>query len=320
MADLPELVDLPPEVAEPAYGNRAAWFANTFGGSDTNLVQRRRHNVDLRRYAEGAQAQQAAHQMETLAQDKGAQDLWFRQQQLGLQREKARADLALRHDLATVDIENKRSMIDLREQTAPLIMEAKRAQIAATGATAKLRAMQDARQATDTAEFSSHIAELIERGVKPHSDEWSAGIAVGLSEFPFANPAMVRQYGASLFPKEDLTPEEMIARAHTLKTALPDATVKVTPSNVSITEPNTVKDDERMLQVLTGQRTRLNPKGEKLEGDNLDKAKALDELINETKSRLTDKRTPESTQERVATNPKTGEKLVFREGKWQPLN
>lgn len=55
----------------------------------------------------------------------------------------------------------------------------------------------------DTAGFNQHMAELISRGVKPQSDEWQSGLAVGLSTFPKANPTVVGKYGPSSMPNPE---------------------------------------------------------------------------------------------------------------------
>ena len=85
MADeLPPLEDIPEDLLTkpPNPTSSAGAWAATFGGSGTNLAQRRRYNTDLREHAAATQAAQKAHFMDELAHDKGKQDLYFRQKTL----------------------------------------------------------------------------------------------------------------------------------------------------------------------------------------------------------------------------------------------
>lgn len=62
----------------------SANWARTFGGSDTNLTQRYRHNQDLTDYAQALQQQREVEQERLIQTNKAAQSLYFGQQKIDL--------------------------------------------------------------------------------------------------------------------------------------------------------------------------------------------------------------------------------------------
>lgn len=58
-------------------------------------------------------------------------------------------------------------------------------------------------EAQDTAGFNQHMSELMQRGVTPQSDEWQAGLAVGMANFPKVAPAVVAKYGTTQMASPD---------------------------------------------------------------------------------------------------------------------
>lgn len=166
----------------------ASRWAGTFGGQDTNIVQRARHNQDINEYAAGLAAKRAEEQARLLQTNQTAQNLWLNTQKLQLQ----------------------------QEQHA-MHMQVQAAQLLATGATERRKAAEAMAQATDTAGLNQHVADMIASGIKPQSPEWQAGLANGMVQFSHAHPTDISKFGASLFPGQKLTPEEYIAAAVKLK-------------------------------------------------------------------------------------------------------
>lgn len=168
----------------------ASRWAGTFGGQDTNIAERSRHNQDIADYATGLAQTRAAAQQQLIQTNQTAQNLWLNTQRLQMQEEQHQMHMAV-----------------------------SAAQLAATGATERRKAAEALAQANDTTAFNQHVSDLITSGVKPQTPEWQAGIADGLAQFSHANPVDVSKYGAQLFPGQKMTPDEYISKAVALKTA-----------------------------------------------------------------------------------------------------
>lgn len=200
MADLPPLAEVPEQLAGPTDGerHRAEW-AGFFGGSDVNLAQRYRHNADINAYAESLERERAAQQQQQIATNKTAQDLWIRSRQLEIQRASANAALA-----------ERQQRMEHAEAILPATLQAKDAQTRASLAKERaitvaeqLKAKAESRAAEDTANFSQHMSELMDR-TNPGSDDYKLGILRGITAFPHADKALVKQYGAPALEDQDL--------------------------------------------------------------------------------------------------------------------
>lgn len=167
----------------------ASRWAGTFGGSDTNIAERARHNQDISDYATALTQTRAAAQQQLMQNNQTAQNLWLGTQRLQMQQEQHDAHMAV-----------------------------SAAQLKATGATERRKAAEALAQANDTASFNQHVSDMITAGVKPQTPGWQAALATGLAQYPHANPVDVSKYGAQLFPGQKMTPDEYIAKAVALKT------------------------------------------------------------------------------------------------------
>jgi hypothetical protein len=178
----------------------SANWAATFGGSDTNIAERARHNQQIQEYGDAMVQARANAQMQMLQTNQVAQNLFIKTQQLQ-QKEQ---------------LDNARLQIDA-------------ARVVAQGATEKRKAAEAMAQARDTAAFNQHVSDMIVNGVKPQSTDWKAGIATGLATYPHVDPRDVSKFGSSLFPGEALSPDEILSKVHGLQQQNPDAQVSINP-------------------------------------------------------------------------------------------
>lgn len=220
-------------------------WAGTFGGSDTNLVERYRHNQDITDYTSALAQQRAQAQAALIQSDKTAQDFYFASQRLDMQQKEAQ--MRMQH----------------ANEMAPLNIALKQAQIQAEGAAEKRHAAEAITQATDTAGFSQGIADGIGAGtVKPQGPGWSAFLANNIASYPNADPKVIARYGAQLFPGEKLSPEEYVARAVQLKKAADAAGLQNTQIHEFQGNPNIVEgkgvDPAARLQHLESLRMKPN--------------------------------------------------------------
>lgn len=191
----------------------SANWASTFGGSDTNIAQRARHNQQIQEYGDALAQARAAAQMQVLQTNQTAQNLFIKTQQL-----------------------QQKELMD----NAHLQIEA--ARVVAQGAAERRRAAEAMAQARDTAAFNQHISDMIVSGVKPQSGDWKAGVASGLAQFPHVDPRDVSKFGSSLFPGESLSPEEILSKVHSLQDQNPDAQVSINPKGEAsvVVKPQTL--------------------------------------------------------------------------------
>lgn len=175
----------------------ASQWAGTFGGSDTNLVQRYRHNQDITDYAGALEQKRAEAQQSMIQTNKVAQDLYLGS--LRLDQQQRESNLRMQH----------------ANEMAPLNMAAKTAQIQAEQARAVasahadiLKAKHEKLEADDTLGLSQHMNEIMDRA-KPGTEDYNAGVTRGVLEFPYANKAV--QSALLKNAGIQMTPEEFIA-------------------------------------------------------------------------------------------------------------
>jgi hypothetical protein len=364
--DLPPLEPQPDSPAIPAdvmqQLQHSSQWAGTFGGSDTNISQRARHNQDIMDYADALTNARAQAQQQLLQTNQTAQNLFIRTQQL-----------------------QQKEMMD----NARFKLDA--ARMVQQGATERRKAIEATAQASDTAAFNNHMAAMIQGGVKPQSADWKLGVADGLSKYPHVNQQDVMKFGASLFPGENLDPEEILSRVHDIQSKDPNTQVSINPKGqVSVVSKPTelnpaqhraaladqMKDDrlrdselQKQIDKLTTDHPFLTKTtgpfehegtqyfGNSLPDDTADKMTRVTPTTKDAydryqaalkeraiiggrhqtlQERMSQLYTSEPTAaapsapssqtapaasapERIATNPKTGEKIVFRGGQWQPL-
>lgn len=167
----------------------ASRWAGTFGGQDTNIAERARHNQDISDYANALTQQRAQAQQQLIQTNQTAQNLW-----LGTQR------------------------LQLQEQQAEMHMAVQQAQLAATGATERRKAAEALAQANDTAGLNQSVADMLTNGVKPQTPEWNLGLANAMAKYSTADPAHISKLGSSMFPGQRMSPDEYIQAAKDLKT------------------------------------------------------------------------------------------------------
>lgn len=249
MADtdtLPPLEDIPEDLLTRPLNPTAsagAWAA-TFGGSDTNLAQRRRHNVDLVEHGQAQQAAQKAHFFDELGKDKIKQDLYFRQRTLDSTIANREAALGLREKQfdATLAAKEKMNEVtgDLRLAQTQLAQQ--RATALASASKAKME-LQASEAADTTAASEKFLVDKQAGKFRVGSPE----MADYLIDLKAAHPAMGKNTFDSIWKGTNsaLAPEEYAAKkaqqaatlaATTARTAASDATAAVKEAVVPMRE------------------------------------------------------------------------------------
>lgn len=200
---IPDSSVIPPELLGQL--QHSAQWANTFSPSDTNLVQRYRHNQEITDYASALAQQRAAAQANLIQTDKTAQNFYFNSLQLDQQHQEAQLRMQHANEMAPLNIAAKQAQI-----------EAAHAQEKARTNADLLKARHDALQASDTTGLTQHMGEIMDRAA-PGSEDYNAGVTRGIMEFPNADKsvqsALLKNAGVQM------SPEEFIAQAMKAKAA-----------------------------------------------------------------------------------------------------
>lgn len=164
MADeLPPLAELPAPIS-PEFVDQlehSANWARRFGGQDTNIAQRHRHNQDIEQYAAVLQEKRAAAQAEQLLHDKNAQSLYFGMKKLDLQAEEAQARMAHAAELHPLKVQAQKAKIqaDLTKERAAENLN-------------NLKATVETQAHADTEAFTKALQDGSTRGIKTGTPEW----------------------------------------------------------------------------------------------------------------------------------------------------
>lgn len=187
-----------PDPAFQVLEKNAAW-AETFDAPTVNIAQRRRFAQDKQAHTEALVDRNAELLQQNLARDKGVQDLHFRQ--LNLEREERESRAAM---------EERQQRMKFSQELHPIELEAKRMQVAAdlareraTAQATALAAKSDLLKQEHTAGFSTYVAELMDKA-RPGTDDWKLGFVRGVAQFPHADAALMKTYGAEALEDEDL--------------------------------------------------------------------------------------------------------------------
>lgn len=189
--DLPPL-DPEPQTAAPSPDfvgqlEHSADWARTFGGSDTNLAERARHNQDTAAYAAVLATQRQTAQANILQNSKAAQDLYFGTQRMTLQEQEAQQRMQHASELHPLQMQAKQAAIDadLARQTASVTSGL------AQSAKAKALADQQAAADSDTLKFvngEQDLATQFGRGTPQYQQ--------GLLDLHASTPAGDQQFKA----------------------------------------------------------------------------------------------------------------------------
>lgn len=300
---LPPLEDIPEDLlTKPlnATSSAGAWAA-TFGGSDTNLAQRRRHNEDLREHGEAVQAQQKAHFFDELGRDKIKQDLYFRQKTLDSTIANRENALALRERQfdATLAAKEKMNEVtgDLRLAQTQLAQQ--RATALATASKAKVE-LQAAEAADTTAATQQFLADKQAGKFRVGSPE----MADYLLDLKASHPAIGKSTFDSLWKGTNaaVSPEQWAEKRAQAKATLAGTEARTAATVAGVATASERLDLAKEKQDLAVAKTARDA-----------------ELMGIPAPVVPEKKAAEAPKERIATNPKTGEKVVFRDGSWQPL-
>lgn len=196
--DLPPIVPMsdssvvPPELLGQL--QHSAQWAATFSPSDTNVVQRARHNEDITNYANALTAQRQAAQQNLIQTDQTAQNFYFKSLQLDMQQKEAQMRMQHANEMAPLNIASKQAQI-----------EADQALEKARTNADLLKARHDSISAADTTGLSQHMSEILDRA-QPGSEDYNAGVLRGVIEFPNADKTLqanlLKNAGVQMSPEE----------------------------------------------------------------------------------------------------------------------
>ena len=193
---LPPLEEMPEAILTPDQTSHAADWAATFGGSDTNLAQRVRHNQDIAAYTKAIQDQQAAHLQDKIATDQTAQNLWFRQQELAQRGQTHESTLAQRDAEFQQNLALRQSQAD--SVNAVRAMQANHAKVAADHLTG----------------FATTMNQAIAAGATPGTQAYRNAALNALTTYPAVNPQVAqRVFGLA---KIQATPDEVLSTWNTI--------------------------------------------------------------------------------------------------------
>lgn len=200
---MPDSTTIPPELLGQL--QHSAQWASTFEPSDTNLVQRYRHNQDITDYATALEQQRATAQANLIRTDKTQQDFYFRSLQRDQQHQEAQMRMQHANEMAPLNVQAKQAQIQ-----AEHALEKARTQ------TSLLQAQHQQIQADDTLGLSQHMGDIIARA-KPGTEDYNAGVLNGIITFPNADKSF--QAGLLKNAGIHMSPEEFIAQATKAKDA-----------------------------------------------------------------------------------------------------
>lgn len=309
--------------------DRAQW-ADTFGGQDTNFVQRARHNEDINGYAEALQAERERQQQELLQTSRTAQALHFGALKQDLAERKAAqamevADTRMKNEIALhpIKMEHERQAVSnqaslerrrLSEEAHRFIQEEHENNFFADRAsflTANPNATQEQIDANDisTADRYQHsrkskaageIVTLAERNSLARQQEQRLAARVDRNE-PQHNEDGTVRVGSTMFRYDDAGNLVKIgterAGAEPKKSAAkPETWASWSKELKAAVEAHGGKENvpQEVWQQFEARKAAISGGG-------------------------TTNAAPK-VAERTATNPATGAKMVLRDGKWQPLN
>jgi hypothetical protein len=220
-----------------------------------------------------------------------------------------------------------------------------------------LKAKHDQLSASDTASLSQHMSEIMDRS-KPGEEDYNQGVIRGILSFPNADKNLqanlLKNAGVQMSPDEVLDKvkslREQDPEAHITINGKGQATVFSRPDKSKGASPvfqfqdalaasqpmYGVADDNgkgfQATEAGKGEQTHVQttylPPGAKKPVTAVFPRSVFDAMVAESNARKTTanpqskaptETAPAPTQERIATNPQTGEKIVLRGGQWQPL-
>jgi hypothetical protein len=298
MADLPPLSPYPDSGITPEFVGQlehSANWARTFGGANTtNIAQRARHNQDLEGYAAALSEQRAAEQEQLLMTNKRAQDLMF-----GMRR----ADLQEREAMARMRHAEEIQPLKIQAQEAAIRASLARERAAIQADNLKNKALEQ--EESDTESFHKALNDGIKSGLKIGTPEW----ATVVTQARLAAPAMKSEIFDDTWKatsRSPLSPQEAIDNAVEKKKAM----MALDAQKQTQSKPDTYaafnKDLSEMVTAYGGQ--------DKVPADKWAEFESRKAKIG-TVAQAADS----PATERIATNPKTGEKLALRNGQWVPL-
>lgn len=216
---LPPLAQIPQDsttIPPEAMGQleHAAEWAQTFGGSDTNLALRARHNADINAYAQGLQSQREAAQANLIQTNRTAQNLYLGSQRLDMQEQVAQANMA-----------HADAMAPLNQAAKIAQTNAANAREAATTQSSLLQAQHDQIASNDTLGFAQSL-----QNIHPNAPEFKNATVQGILKYPNASKelqsAMLKSAGI------ELSPDDIAQQYKDIQAKMPGAKIAVGPKGI----------------------------------------------------------------------------------------
>lgn len=173
LAQIPQDSTIPPEAMGQL--EHAAEWAQNFGGSDTNLALRARHNADINAYAQALQSQREAAQANLIQTNRTAQNLYLGSQRLDMQEQVAQANMA-----------HADAMAPLNQAAKIAQTNAANAREAATTQSSLLQAQHDQLQANATIGLSKAMTDALQ-DLQPGTPGYKDAVIQNLIQFPNAS-------------------------------------------------------------------------------------------------------------------------------------
>lgn len=250
-----------------------------------------------------------------------------------------RAALAAETDAKSQQIYFNAQRFKREQELEPLKMQALQARIDATGATERRKALESQTESEHTAGLNNGMMELYRSGVRRGTPEFQSAAVELLSKYPHAHLDHVSELGKLAGFSDELTPEQYISESIRFKKlatdqGLTNPTIRtfsgkpVVIEGQSVTSPednikNAVAREKALIDVRQSSKPARDDTDKRL--THLESLRMKSNVDNDVKAYL-DKEitalkspTQQVAPERTATNPQTGDKVVFRNGAWQPL-
>jgi hypothetical protein len=292
-----------------AVKRNAAW-AETFGGRrPTNMAERVReskYNTDKAEYAAALVQRNEDALRSELATNKEAQDLFFRNEELKVRQAESAQKLKFNEEIHPLKLKAQQTLIRQREA-----QELK---------TTKSQELQNRMRADADLFLAERDSKLLENPniTDDELEDYDLELA---KKFPYAR----RAEGT----KEIITESQKSAarrKEESLKAKKAEEGGLVfsgisAGGNSMYKEPKDIgSDPEKRLQQIETLRERQSrnrtPDGKPADPDMIT---YLDQERERAAAEVQRTRETSATRERIAVNPKTGEKIVLRNGQWQPL-
>lgn len=171
-----------------------------------------------------------------------------------------RMTLEAQKDVHALDLMRKTAEFKEWQDQAPQREALIKARTEAAGASTRLQAFKDQREAEHTANLSNGLLQLHQSGIEPGSPEEKVATAELLLKNPYAHAPLVKSVTKDISGEEPMTPEEAVSKASEVLTAARDKlgpTAQVEFRKGIGFVPKTVKADRTEVEELALSKARV---------------------------------------------------------------